>query len=32
MRNYLNYVTKSGKYESHYVPVGGDGLEVSTKL
>jgi len=32
MRNYLDYVTKSGKYESHYVPAGGDGLEVSTKL
>jgi len=32
MRNYLDYVTKSGKYESHYVPAGRDGLEVSTKL
>ena len=32
MRDYLNYVRKSGKYESRYVPVGNDGLEVSTKL
>jgi predicted O-methyltransferase YrrM len=32
MRDYLNYVRKSGKYESRYVPAGNDGLEVSTKL
>ena len=32
MRNYLNYVRKSGKYESRYIPAGGDGLEVSIKL
>ena len=32
MRDYLNYVRKSGKYESRYVPAGRDGLEVSTKL
>jgi predicted O-methyltransferase YrrM len=32
MSNYLNYVRKSGKYESHYFPAGNDGLEVSTKL
>jgi predicted O-methyltransferase YrrM len=32
MRNYLNYVRNSGKYESHYIPVGGDGLEISKKL
>jgi len=32
MRNYLNYVRNSEKYESHYIPADGDGLEVSTKL
>ena len=32
MRDYLDYVRSSGKYESRYVPVGGDGLEVSVKL
>jgi len=32
MRNYLDYVRKSGKCESRYVPAGTDGLEVSTKL
>ncbi len=32
MRNYLDYVRFSGKYNSRYVPVGGDGLEISVKL
>jgi len=32
MRDYLNYVRSSGKYSSRYIPVGGDGLEVSVKL
>ncbi len=32
MRDYLNYVRKSRKYESRYVPSDNDGLEVSTKL
>lgn len=32
MRSYLDYVRKSGKYESKFVPAGGDGIEVSTKL
>jgi predicted O-methyltransferase YrrM len=32
MRNYLDYVRSSGKYSSKYVPVDGDGLEVSVRL
>lgn len=32
MRRYLDYVRKWGKYESKFVPAGGDGIEVSTKL
>lgn len=32
MRDYLNYVRSSGKYDSRYVPVSGDGVEVSVKL
>lgn len=32
MRSYLDYVRFSGKYSSRYVPVGGDGLEISVKL
>ena len=32
MRDYLDYVRNSGKYESHYVQVGGDGVEISVKL
>lgn len=32
MRSYLDYVRRSGKYESKFVPAGGDGIEVSTKL
>ncbi len=31
MRDYLDYVRHSEKYESRYVPVGKDGLEVSVK-
>jgi predicted O-methyltransferase YrrM len=31
MRDYLQYVRLSGKYESRYEPVGEDGLEISTK-
>ena len=32
MRNFLEYVRFSGKYQSRYVPVGKDGLEISVKL
>ena len=32
MKDFLNYVRSSGKYKSIYVPVGKDGLEISTKL
>jgi len=32
MRRYLDYVRSSGKYESRFVPVDGDGIEVSTRL
>lgn len=32
MKDFLNYVRSSGKYKSRFVPVGTDGLEVSTKL
>jgi predicted O-methyltransferase YrrM len=32
IRNYLDYVRSSSKYESRLVRVGGDGIEVSTKL
>ena len=32
MRDYLDYVRNSGKYRSHYVQVGGDGVEISVKL
>jgi predicted O-methyltransferase YrrM len=32
MRDYLYYVRNSGKYQSRYVQVGGDGLEISVKL
>jgi predicted O-methyltransferase YrrM len=32
MRDYLNYVRTSGKYESEYIPSDEDGVEVSTKL
>jgi len=31
MREYLNYVRGSGKYQSRYVPVAGDGLEISVR-
>lgn len=32
MREYLDYVRNSGKYDSRFVPVGEDGLEVSTRI
>ncbi len=32
MRDYLDYVRNSGKYQSRYVQVGDDGLEISVKL
>jgi predicted O-methyltransferase YrrM len=32
MRDYLDYVRNSGKYQSRFVRVGGDGLEISVKL
>jgi hypothetical protein len=32
MKGYLEYVRDSGKYESRFIRVGRDGLEVSTKL
>jgi predicted O-methyltransferase YrrM len=32
MKDYLDYVGSSGRYKSKYIPVGGDGLEISTKL
>jgi predicted O-methyltransferase YrrM len=32
MRDYLDYVRNSGKYQSRYVQVGSDALEISVKL
>jgi len=32
MRDYLNYVRNSGRYESRFIRLGEDGLEVSVKL
>ncbi len=32
MKEYLEYVRRSGKYSSRYVGVGDDGLEISVKL
>jgi Predicted O-methyltransferase len=32
MTDYLHYVRYSGNYESRYIQVGGDGVEVSVKL
>ncbi len=32
MSEYLNYVRNSGKYQSRYVQVGDDGVEISVKL
>ncbi len=32
MKDYLEYVRTSGKYQSRYVQVGEDGLEISIKL
>lgn len=31
-RNYRDYVRSSGRYESRFIPVGRDGMEVSIKL
>lgn len=32
MANYLHYVRRSGNYESRYIQVGEDGVEISIKL
>ena len=32
MSDYLDYVRNSGKYQSRYVQVGGDGVEISVKV
>jgi predicted O-methyltransferase YrrM len=32
MSDYLHYVRRSGKYESRYIQVGEDGVEISIKL
>jgi predicted O-methyltransferase YrrM len=32
MCDFLDYVRKSGKYQSRYIQVGGDGVEISVKL
>ena len=32
MRDYLNYVRNSGKYQSKYLQMGNDGVEISVKL
>jgi predicted O-methyltransferase YrrM len=32
MRDYLDYVRKSGRYRSEYIDMGFDGVEISTKL
>lgn len=32
MKEYLNYVRSSKKYTSKFVPVGNDGLEITTKV
>jgi predicted O-methyltransferase YrrM len=32
MADYLDYVRRSGKYESRYIEVGQDGVEISVKL
>ena len=32
MRNYLDYVRNSGRYESQFIPAKWDGMEVSIKL
>lgn len=31
MKDYLDYVRSSGKYQSKYVPMGDDGVEISVK-
>lgn len=32
MSDYLDYIRNSGKYQSRYVQVGEDGVEISVKL
>ena len=32
MSDYLDYVRNSGKYQSHFIQVGEDGVEISVKL
>jgi hypothetical protein len=32
MSDYLDYVRNFGKYQSRYVQVGDDGIEISVKL
>ncbi|MCL2641934.1 MAG: class I SAM-dependent methyltransferase [Candidatus Bathyarchaeota archaeon] len=32
MKDYLDYVRTSNKYQSHYISISDDGLEISTKL
>ncbi len=32
MADYLDYVRNSGKYKSRFIPVSGDGVEISVKL
>lgn len=32
MKDYLNYVPHSGKYQSRYIQVGEDGVEISVRL
>ena len=32
MRDYLDYVRNSGRYESYFMQIGSDGLEVSIKI
>ncbi len=32
MGDYLDYVRNSGLYQSRYIQVGGDGVEISVKL
>jgi predicted O-methyltransferase YrrM len=32
MSDYLQYVRRSGKYDSRYIQVGDDGVEISVKL
>jgi len=32
MKDYLEYVRRSGKYESRFIHINGDGMEISIKL